>query len=421
MLTDKACRTAQPAEKPRKIFDGNGLHLYITSKGFKSWRLKYRFGGKEKQLTFGPYPNVSLKEARTKRDEALHELREGRDPDAIRKNIRDRRAGRIETEFTFRQAALRWHRLQSEGWKPRHAVHVMQSLEADAFPSLGSIPLRELKPSHIRSAIDAVQDRGSIDGAHRLLWRISAIFDLAIASEQIDLNPASSLSAVLKPVPKRKYSALLDVETARRFLLAVEARPGQPSTKLASRLLALTAARPGMIRFAERAEFEDIGGANPIWRIPAAKMKLEKDESEQSAFDFIIPLSRQAVEVFKLAADLAGRRSYLFPSQRHSHRPISENALNVAYRHIPGFERKHVPHGWRSTFSTIMNERAAEFDRPGDRAIIDLMLAHQPRGVEAIYNRAAYMPTRRRIAQEWADLLMEGMPAPEKLLMGPRN
>ena len=138
--------------------------------------------------------------------------------------------------------------------------------------------------------------------------------------------------------------------------------------------------------------------------------------SEASRSDFILPLSRQAVATVKVALAFAGRRKFLFPSSRHSHRPITDNALNVAYRRVIGWEGRQVPHGWRASFSTIMNERALDLDRPGDRAIIDLMLAHVPPGVEGRYNRAAYMPRRRQIAQEWADLLCEGLPPPETLL-----
>lgn len=421
MLTDRECKAAQAAEKNQKLFDGEGLFLLVTTTGFKSWRLKYRFGGKEKQLTFGPYPAVSLKDARRLKDEARSELLAARDPGAISKKLRARRLGKEEETGTFRLASLSWLALQEKGWKPRHHAYVKRSLERDVFPALGGLQLTSIRPSDIRPVIEAVQSRGAVDTAHRLLWRIQAVFDLAIASGDAELNPAASIQAILAPNLFRKYPAILEMNRARDFLSAFEAQPGQPATRLASRLLALTAARPGPLRLAQAAEFLDLDGPDPHWRIPAEKMKLDLAQSEQAAFDFVIPLSKQAVETVKVAIEFSAARKYLFPSPRHSHRPISDNTLNVAYRRMPAFTGEHVPHGWRSTFSTLMNERAADRERAGDRAVIDLMLAHKPQGTEAHYNRAAYMRQRRALAQEWADWLTEGLPAPATLVDGPRT
>jgi hypothetical protein len=421
MLTERECRTAEKADKDRKLFDGGGLHLLIKPSGYKSWRLKYRFGGKEKQLTFGPYPTITLREARGMRDEAKRQLLDGCDPGVKGREIRNRRAGRVDEDRTFKAAALRWHKLQEKGWKERHAARVLVRLQQDAFPHIGGRLLNELRPSDIRLVIDAMQERGSIDQANRMLTRISQIFKLAIVRDEVEINPAASLSAILQPVANKKYRALLDIEQARAALKAFETEAHQPTTKLASRLLALTASRPGPLRLAAPTEFVDLDGTNPRWIIPAAKMKLERVESEQAAFDFTIPLSTQAVATVKAALAFAGDRTWLFPSVQNGTRPISDNALNVAYRRSTSFADRHVPHGWRSSFSTIMNERAAELDRPGDRAIIDLMLAHKPRGSEAHYNRAAYMPRRRLLAQEWADLLSFGLPEPAALLNGPRR
>lgn len=412
MLTDKECRAAQPGPRPVKLFDGHGLHLYISKTGFKSWRLKYRFEGREKQLTFGPFPQVSLKAARDQRDAALRLLREEKDPGEQPLQARSE---------TFRAVALRWHALQMPGWKPKHAADVLASLENEIFPAIGAKQLAAIRPSDVRVLLEAVQNRGAVETAHRLRGRISAVFELAIAEDLVDADPAASVRAVLRPIANRLRPALTSIEACRALIAALEQLPLHPGTKLASRLLALTAARPGMIRWAEPCEFEDLDGAKPIWRVPAAKMKLTRHESEQDAFDFVLPLSRQAVATVQVALDLAGTRKYLFPSHWHTHRPLSENALVAAYRRVPGNSGKHVPHGWRASFATIMNERAANAGRPGDRAVIDLMLAHQPRGVEARYNRAAFMPQRRALAQEWADLLLHDLAGPEELLEGRRR
>jgi len=421
MLTELQCKAAKAGEKPQKLTDALGLHLYITTSGHKSWRYKYRFGGKERRIVFGAYPELSLRKARDLRDDARLELREGRDPGEEYRRRSARRASGVEFDRTFQAVARRWHELQSPQWKDRHAHDVLASLEAEVFPAIGGTEASELRPAHIRELLEAVQKRGALETAHRLRQRISAVFRFAIASGVVDMDPAASIGAALKPVIRGKQPALLRLGDARSFLTLYEAEPGHPTTKLASRLLALTASRPGTVQIAELREFEDLDGAEPIWRIPAEKMKLQRAQSELEEFEFVVPLSHQAVAVVKAAAEHARTRKYLFPSARHSHRPITDNALNTAYRRVAAFSGRHVPHGWRATFSTIMNERAIALDKAGDRAIIDLMLAHQQEGVEARYNRAAYMPRRRTIAQEWADMLLEGFQPANALLDLPRR
>lgn len=418
MLTDKACRAAATDDSPIKLSDGQGLYLFVTKTGLKSWRLKYRFGGKEKKLVFGPFPAIGLREARDKRDEARKQLRDGIDPSLSTRRAKARAALGGDS---FREAALRWHELQKPGWKEKHAADAKGSLEKHVFPSIGSIPLLDVRPADVRHLLEKVQAESGSETAHRLRGRISGVYQLAIASELAEIDPAASTKAILRPIVHKMRPAFLRIEDCRLFLKRLEAEPMHPSTKLMSRLLALTAARPGMVRWAEPPEFEDLDGKTPTWRVPAEKMKLTRNLAEQEAFAFMVPLSRQAAETVRLALQLAGKRKYLFPSHWHSHKPVSENALVDAYRRLPGNRGKHVPHGWRASFATIMNERATDGGRADDRAVIDLMLAHQPGGVEARYNRAAFMPRRRELAQEWADLLLNGMPAAESLLEGLRR
>lgn len=421
MLTDQACRNARPADKPQKLFDGGGLFLLVTAKGFKSWRLKYRFGGKEKLLTIGAYPETSLRSARDRRDEARRLLREGIDPGEQRKAVMARRRWGIDEARTFEAIARLWHGRHCPGWKPKHAQDVIGSLENEIFPTLGRRDIGEIRGSEILQLLLAIQQRGAIETAHRIRARISSIYGMAIAADLVAADPAAKLSQALRPIGKRMFPALLKLDSAQTFLRTMEEQPADPTTKLASRLLALTAARPGMIRFAELREFEGLDTAEPVWRVPADKMKLLLDEASQEAFEFVIPLSRQAVDAVRVAVAYSTGRTYLFPSARHPRRPFSENALSTNYRRVPGFGGRHVPHGWRASFSTIMNQRALDQDRPGDRAVIDLMLAHKPAGVESRYNRAAYMDRRRQIAQEWADLLLKGFAPPDVLLSGPRR
>ena len=413
-LTDRECRNLRSeGDRVTKAFDGGGLHLRVSPSGHKSWRMKYRFDGKEKQLTFGPYPLISLGEARARRDEAKRELLAGVDP---AKAAREARGRRLAERTNLKTAALRWHTLQLNRWKTHHALDVLSALEKDVFPVIGDLPIADISVQDIRQVLDRMQNRGAVDQAHRMHGRLVHIFDLAIVDELIAHNPARPLKVVMQPVRKRKFKAILRIEDARAALAAWEAEEHLPQVKLASRLLALAAPRPGPLRFASKEEFHDLDGPEARWTIPAAKMKLERAESEQEAFAFTIPLSRQAAAVAKLAIAHAGDRPWVFPAQYKPRNPMSENALSSAYRASPAFAGRHVPHGWRSTFSTIMNERAADLERAGDREIIDLMLGHKPEGVEATYNRAAYMNRRRQIAQEWADLLSEGLAPPEQLL-----
>lgn len=418
MLTDAKCKAAKAAEKAYKLADSRGLYLFVTPTGFKSWRLKFRVDGKEKRLTFGSYPEVKLTDARELRDEALKAKRQGLDPAIARRQLKAVRA-RAAAD-TFETIALEWHGRKLPTWSKRHGENVLKSLKVEAFPVIGTLPIKSVTAPLVLEVLAPIERRGAVDQAHRLRQRISDVFVFAIASGLAESDPASMVRRALTPVVKRNYPALRTIEDSRALLLEAETQAGFPLTKLASRLIALTAVRSEPLRYAEPHEFEALSSEAPIWRIPAAKMKLGLAQRQQEAFEFIVPLAPASVEIVQLAMAQSRGAPYLFPSLRHSHRPMSENALSVRYRRT-SFAGRHVPHGWRSTFSTIMNERAQALGCPGDRAVIDLMLAHKQDGVEAIYNRAAYMPRRRELAQEWAELLLQGLPPSSSLLEGKRR
>ena len=257
--------------------------------------------------------------------------------------------------------------------------------------------------------------------AHRVRQHISDVFVFAIASGWADDDPAHVVRKALTPTAPRLRPAVTKLAAAQRVLAKTEGQSAYAVTKLAARLLALTAARPGVIRMAAPQEFEGLDTASPIWRVPAAKMKLTRERRIDATYEFAIPRSRQAVEVVKVALELVGKDApFLFPSTRDFHAPISDNTLSKFYRDA-GLRGVHVPHGWRATFSTLMNELAADEDREEDRDIIDMMLAHVRNGVEAAYNRAAYMKRRREIGQRWADMLMAGAVAPGTLVVTQRG
>ena len=416
MLTDAQCRTAQPGPKPRKLFDAHGLYLHILPSGTKSWNWKYRFGGKEKKLAIGQYPLFSLKEARDARDEARKKLAQGIDP-GVEKQKRKRRAAIGET---FEEIARSWHNQKQATLTPRYAEQVLARLEANIFPRIGSMSVREITPPDVLEAIRRIEARGSMTMSHEVRNHVSEIFVWAIAAGLATTDPAATIQKALAPTRRGRRPAVLTITEARAALTAIEAvRLTFWSTRLASRLLALTAARPGVVRLAEKREFEGLDGNEPIWRVPASKMKLPADQKGDRRFDFVIPLARQSVDVIEAALATNGSSQLLFPAETGG-KPMSDSTISKLYRDA-GLTGRHVPHGWRATFSTIMNERAATQGNAGDRIVIDMMLAHVQSGVEMAYNRAAYMPRRRELAQAWADMLLMGAPSPHTFPTGPRR
>jgi len=416
-MNDLQCKNAKPREKAYKLSDSHGLYLHVRPTGLRVWRWNFRIDGSEQTMTFGRYPELSLADARLERAAADKIRRSGVDPRQDRQKVMQSHAD--AEAATFKSVALRWHLQMQDRWSTLHAVNVKAWLERDVFPKIGGTPASKVSSKILWPILETIQKR-SADRAHRLRRHLSAIFEFAMALDLTDHDPAAKLRGALKPKVNGRQPALLTVEDARALLLAAEKEPGHPLTKLASRLLALTAVRSGSLRHAEPHEFE-LDTEAPIWRIPAAKMKLSKAEKQSEAFDFIVPLAPQAVEVVKLAMELTKGGKYVFPNARFANKPMSENAVSVMYRRLSKFASRHVPHGWRSTFSTIMNDRAQDLERAGDRAIIDLMLAHKPTGTEAAYNRASFMKRRRQIAEEWAELLVGKLPPPASLLEGPRR
>lgn len=415
MLTDAQCRTALPGPKTRKLGDAHGLYLQVTPAGSKSWYWKYRVGGREKRMSLGPYPLFSLKQARDLRDEARRKLVEGIDPGA-EKQQRKRRAAIGET---FEEIARSWHAMKKSSLTPRYGEQVLDRLVANIFPQFGSMPIGDVKPPDVLAALRRIEKRGSLTMAREVRGHVSDVFRWAISSGLAETDPARLIGKALAPATSNHRPAALKIGQAREVLAAIEAvKLVHWSTRLASRLLALTAARPGMVRLAERREFEDLDGPAPLWRVPSAKMKNSLARKADASFDFVIPLTPQSVDLVKVAIAAGGASTWLFPAENG--KPMSDSTLSKLYRDA-GLTGRHVPHGWRASFSTIMNERAAAEDRPGDRIVIDMMLAHVQSGVEMAYNRAAYMGRRREIAQEWADLLLQNAPSLDSFSTGRRR
>lgn len=413
MLSDTQCRKARPGDRDYKLADEKGLYLFVTAKGFKSWRMKYRFAGKEKRLIFGPYPEVSLQAARAARDSARQLLAQDIDPGVEKKQ--KAAALKADANATFKVMALDWHAAMLPTWSGAYGKTVMNALKRDLFPEFGSLPIGAITKPMVVQRLKAIEGRGAIETAKRARQQIEDIFEHAIGLGHDISNPAAAKFA-LKPLIQQRRPALTEIGALRTMLWTVEQSRARPVTKLASRMIALTAMRPGTVQTLPWAELDDIDRDDPIWIIPAERMKLSQERKQEEAYDHYVPLATQAMELLASLRILTGRGPLAFPQSRSTRKPLSDATISKMYRDC-GYTGQHVPHGWRSSFSTIMNELASRRDRPEDRAIIDLMLAHRPRGTEAIYNRAVYMPRRRAIAQEWADMLLEGFPPVSQLLI----
>lgn len=458
MLNDAKVKAAKPRAKPYKLTDSDQLYLLVSVAGGRHWRMNYTFGTNakgdpaQKTLAFGSYPAVTLLEARGARDKAKAVLRQGNDP-AVEKRVAERAQAEANSN-TFAVVAEKWFEhnsgwsigklkawIKDHGrwpvtqahhwtddpngrWSNQHAADIIQSLWRDIFPEIGVLPITAIKAPQLLDTLRKVEKRGAIETAHRLRQRMSAVFVYGIAAGICDADPAASLGKALKEVPPAKpQPSIIDnlqdqgarLTALRQLLIDCEAERTRAVTKLALRLIALTAVRPGELAGARWTEFYDLDSKDPHWRIPADRMKGDKERKSEVQGDHIVPLARQSVELIKILRGQTGRYTLLFPSERHVHRQMSENTLRELLIRA-GYFQRHVPHGFRAAFSTIMNERPKEQREENDRAVIDLMLAHSPEqksGSERAYNRAEYMPRRRQLAQEWADMLTEGFWEPD--------
>lgn len=400
MLTDAEIRRSKPKDKPYKLSDAEGLYLYIQPNGSRLWRMKYRFGGREKTLSFGKYPLVSLAGARSAKNAAKEELLKGRDP-ALTK--RQHQAEAACTKNQLKEVGALWLAMNKDKWSVGHLEQVTRSLERFVWPSLGNIPITEITPPMVLAAIESVERASGADIAGRVRQRVSSIFTYGIARGLGTQDPAAIIKGALSSPIKNRMPAITDLAELRAAMQVIEAMPAHPTTLLAIRFLALTAVRPGEVNAMPWVEVD-----GDVWSIPPERMKMKRGH--------VVPLSRQALDVLGAAKILTGQGPMVFPNARWAHKPMSENAMSFLLKRA-GFFGVHVPHGFRSSFSSIMNER-----RPEYRSIIDQMLAHASRNdVEAAYNRAEHRERRRALAQEWADILLDGFPSAMQLLNNARR
>lgn len=389
-LTDIAVRNAKAADKPRKVTDGRGMHLLVQPNGGKYWRLKYRFGGKEKLLALGVYPDVSLAAARKARDQARELLAQGVDPGELRKE--EWRAARAATQDSFEAVAREWYHKHAPGWSESHQTRTIGRLEQDAIPWLGKLPIAEISAPELLSVLRRIEERGALYTAHRVRQICGKVFRYAIATGRARYNPAQDLHGALPPIRTRHHASITDPKQVAGLLRALDGYTGEFVTRCALRLAPLVFVRPTELRRAEWSEFDLEGGE---WRIPAGKMKMREPH--------LVPLSTQALAILRELQPLTGAGRYVFPSVRTSERPISENTINAALRRLGYTKDEMTGHGFRSMASTLLNEQG------WNRDAIERQLAHAERDESRkSYNYAEYLPERRKMMQHWADYL-EGL------------
>lgn len=385
-LTETKVRTIKPSGKPLKLFDGGGLFLLVTPSGGKLWRLKYRFGGIEKLLTIGTYPQTSLVQARKNRDDARVLLEKGIDPGETK---RAQKASETQETETFEVIAREWHTKFSSSWAQSHGSKIIRRLELYVFPWLGNRPIRLITAPELLTVLRRIESKGTLETAHRTQQNCSQVFRYAVATGRAERDPSADLRGAIPPASGKHFASITDPKEIGGLLRSIDSYRGSIVTRCALQLAPLVFVRPGELRHAEWSEM-DLDAAE--WRIPAEKMK--------SGVLHIVPLSRQALEVLREIQPLTGHGRYVFPSPRTDKRPMSSNAVLSALRRMGYAKDEMSGHGFRSMASTLLNEQA------WNRDAIERQLAHAERNsVRAAYNYAEFLPERKRMMQAWADYL----------------
>lgn len=382
-LSEAKIRASKPKERPYKLFDERGLFMLVTPSGGRLWRFRYRLGGVEKLLTLGAYPDVSLKRAREKRDEARTHVADGVDPSA------KRQAERAAQADTFEAIAREWLDLQSKSLAAETMEILGTRLKSFLYPYIGGRPIKAITAQELLGALRRIEARGKHETAHRVRSLAGRVFRYAVATGRAEHDVSADLKDALAPVKSRNFASVTDPAQVGRLLRAIHGYDGQPITALALKLAPLVFVRPGELRNAEWSEFDL---ANAEWRIPGSRMKMGELH--------LVPLARQSVAVLRELEVLTGQGRYVFPSLLSRERPISDNTINAALRRLGYSGDEQTGHGFRSMASTLLNEQGFPPD------IIELQLAHSERNkVRAAYNRAQRLPERREMMQRWADYL----------------
>lgn len=384
-LTDVKVRTAKPLDKPYKLADGGGLYLLVNANGSRYWRMKYRVMGREKLLSIGVYPDVSLAVARQKRDEARRSLAAGDDPGAIKKA--EKQARKIATANTFEAIAREWHKAKADRWSLRYREEIISTFEKDIFPYIGIKPIADIKPLELLETLKRMEKRGALEKMRKVRQRCGEVFRYAIITGRAEYNPAPDLAGALA-VHKKQHLPFLTAQELPSFLEDLAGYTGSVITKTATYLIMYTGVRTQELRFAR---WQDIDLENAMWEVPAEHMKMRRPHK--------VPLSRQAISLLKQLKPITGHYPFIFIGRNDQRKPISKESINQVIE-LLGYKGRLTGHGFRHTMSTILHEKGF------NSAWIELQLAHVDKNaIRGAYNHAQYLEGRREMMQWYADYL----------------
>lgn len=390
-LTATQVSKAKPKEKEYKLSDGGGLHLLVTPSGGKLWRLQYRFNEKQKTLAFGQYPEISLSDARERREVARKLLANGQDPNDVKKSTQG--AATVHRELSFEQVAREWFKKNEPAWSCGHSAIVMSRLERDVFPEIGSKPVTEITASDIREILLRIDARGATETAYRIKVVCGQVFRYAVATGRLEYDPSAALRPreILRKRKIKHHAAVIDPEELAPLLRAIDGYQGTIIVKSALQLAPMLFVRPGEL---QKAEWAEIDFEAALWSIGPERMKMKAGH--------LVPLPSQALKILHDLKAITGGGRYVFAG-RTSTRPMSNNAVNAALRYLGYDCDTATAHGFRATARTILDEVL------GFRVdLIEHQLAHQvadPLG--RAYNRTSFLDDRRKMMQRWADYLDE--------------
>ncbi|MGC6012703.1 integrase arm-type DNA-binding domain-containing protein [Enterobacter kobei] len=396
-LTDIKVKTAKPMDKAYKLTDGGGMYLLVKPNGSKYWRLKYRFVGKEKMLSIGVYPDVSLADARQKRDDARKILAAGGDPGEVKKA--DKLAQKLSTENTFEAIAREWHKQKADRWSLRYRDEIIDTFEKDIFPYLGRRPIAEIKPMELLETLRRLEKRGALEKMRKVRQRCGEVFRYAIVTGRAEYNPAPDLATALA-TPKKTHFPFLTAEELPYFIKDLAGYTGSVITKTATQIIMQTGVRTQELRFAR---WQDIDFEKRLWEIPPEVMKMKRPH--------IVPLSEQVVELFQSLKPITGMYPLVFIGRNDRTKPISKESVNQVIE-LLGYKGRLTGHGFRHTMSTILHEQGF------NSAWIETQLAHVDKNaIRGTYNHAHYLEGRREMMQWYGDYIDE-LASDENVLAG---
>ncbi|WP_422528352.1 tyrosine-type recombinase/integrase [Serratia fonticola] len=384
-LTDAKVRALKPRDKPYRLGDAGGLYVEVATNGSRYWRMKYRVAGKEKRLAFGVYPDVSLADAREKRDAAKKLLAAGGDPSETKKA--EKLAQKLNLENTFEAIAREWHQTKADRWSLRYRDEIIDTFEKDIFPYIGKRPIADLKPMELLEALRKMEKRGALEKMRKVRQRCGEVFRFAIITGRANYNPAPDLASALA-TPKKEHFPFLTAQELPYFLKDLSGYTGSVITKTATKIIMLTGVRTQELRFAR---WQDIDFEKGVWSIPPEVMKMKRPH--------VVPLSTQVIELFSSLKPITGGYPLVFIGRNDQRKPISKESVNQVIE-LLGYKGRLTGHGFRHTMSTILHEQGY------NSAWIETQLAHVDKNsIRGTYNHAKYLDGRREMLQWYADYM----------------